>query len=280
MVASYQRKQELKLVSYREAVEGGFHTDWASHDIPVPSFHGVRTLPDYPLEDLVPYIDWAQFFAAWEMRGKFPEILDHPQRGDEARKLYDDARKFLDRIIENRWLRANGVHAFWPAASAGDDVILYEDDERRDELARLHFLRQQWLSEGGGAITRNADFVAPADSGRKDYVGGFAVTGGIGADELVRRCEADHDDYSAIMAKVFADRFAEAFAERLHEIVRREWGYGRDENLSVADMLEEKYRGIRPRPAIRRCPTIRRSGSSSTCWGPSRLQESNSPRVS
>ncbi len=254
MVASYQRKQELKLVSYSEAVEGGFHTDWASHDIPVPSFHGVRTLPDYPLEDLVPYIDWAQFFAAWEMRGKFPEILDHPQRGDEARKLYDDARKFLDRIIENRWLRANGVHAFWPAASAGDDVILYEDDERRDELARLHFLRQQWLSEARRCYYSNADFVAPADSGRKDYVGGFAVTGGIGADELVRRCEADHDDYSAIMAKVFADRFAEAFAERLHEIVRREWGYGRDENLSVADMLEEKYRGIRPAPGYPSLP--------------------------
>ena len=161
MVAAYQRKQELKLVSYREAVEGRFQTDWAAHEIPVPAFLGVRTLADYPLEELLPYIDWAQFFAAWEMRGKFPDILDHPERGPEARKLYDDARKFLDCIIENRWLRASGVYAFWPAASSGDDIILYEDDTRSEEKARLHNLRQQWLSETRQGITTATPISSP-----------------------------------------------------------------------------------------------------------------------
>jgi 5-methyltetrahydrofolate--homocysteine methyltransferase len=254
MVAAYQRKQELKLVSYREAVEGRFPTDWAAHEICVPSFLGVRTLADYPLEELVPYIDWAQFFAAWEMRGKFPEILDHPERGPEARKLYDDAQKFLDQIIENRWLRASGVYAFWPAASLGDDIVLYEDDTRSEEKARLHNLRQQWLTETRRHYYSNADFIAPVASGRKDYMGGFAVTGGLGTDELVRRCEADNDDYSAIMAKVFADRLAEAFAERLHEIARRDWGFGQGENLAIPDMLAEKYRGIRPAPGYPSLP--------------------------
>jgi 5-methyltetrahydrofolate--homocysteine methyltransferase len=254
MVAAYHRKQELKLASYRDAIEGRFQTDWASHEIPVPAFLGVRELCDFPLEELVPYIDWAQFFAAWEMRGKFPEILEHPERGPEARKLYDEARKLLDQIIEKRWLRAAGVYAFWPAAAAGDDIILYEDDTRSEERARLHNLRQQWLSETRQTYYSNADFVAPAESGRKDYMGGFAVTGGLGTDELVARYEKDHDDYSAIMAKVFADRLAEAFAERLHEIARKEWQYGRTEKLSVADMLDEKYRGIRPAPGYPSLP--------------------------
>jgi 5-methyltetrahydrofolate--homocysteine methyltransferase len=254
MVASYHRKQELKLVSYREAVEGRFHTDWTSLDIPVPSFLGTRMLCDYPLEKLLPYIDWAQFFAAWELRGKFPDILDHPERGPAARKLYDDARKLLDQIVEKRWLRANGVYAFWPAASSGDDIILYEDDTRGEEKSRLHNLRQQWLSESRRSYYCNADFVAPIDSGRRDYMGGFAVTGGVGTDELVRRFEADHDDYNAIMAKVFADRLAEAFAERLHEIARQEWGFGKSENLSVAEMIDEKYRGIRPAPGYPSLP--------------------------
>ena len=254
MAAAYQRKQELKLVSFREAIEGRFQTDWAAHEIPVPSFLGVRLLADYPLEELVPYIDWAQFFAAWEMRGKFPEILEHPERGPEARKLYDDARKFLDCIIEKRWLRASGVYAFWPAASAGDDIILYEDDTRREEEARLHNLRQQWLTETRRSYYCNTDFIAPAESGRKDYLGGFAVTGGLGTDELVARCQADNDDYSAIMGKVFADRLAEAFAERLHEIARRDWGFGQGENLTIPDMLAEKYRGVRPAPGYPSLP--------------------------
>ncbi len=254
MTAAYQRRQELKLVSYREACAGRFETDWAAHDIPVPSFLGVRTLVNYPLEDLVPYIDWAQFFAAWEMRGKFPDILKHPERGAEARKLYDDARKFLDEILAKKLLEARGVYAFWPAASSDDDIILFEDDTRGEERARLHNLRQQWLSESRTRYFCNADFVTPLSSGRKDYVGGFAVTGGLGCDELVARCEADNDDYSAIMAKVFADRLAEAFAERLHEIVRQEWGFGKGENLSVDAMLNEKYRGIRPAPGYPSLP--------------------------
>ena len=158
------------------------------------------------------------------------------------------------RSSSNRWLRASGVYAFWPAASSGDDIILYEDDTRSEEKARLHNLRQQWLSETRRHYYCNADFIAPVASGRKDYMGGFAVTGGLGTDELVRRCEADNDDYSAIMAKVFADRLAEAFAERLHEIARHDWGFGQSENLAIADMLAEKYRGIRPAPGYPSLP--------------------------
>ena len=156
--------------------------------------------------------------------------------------------------MQNRWLRASGVYAFWPAASSGDDIILYEDDTRSEEKARLHNLRQQWLSETRRHYYSNADFVAPVASGRKDYMGGFAVTGGLGTDELVRRCEADNDDYSAIMAKVFADRLAEAFAERLHEIARRDWGFGQGEKLTIPEMLAENYRGIRPAPGYPSLP--------------------------
>ena len=151
-------------------------------------------------------------------------------------------------------MRASGVYAFWPAASAGDDIILYEDDVRREEKARLHNLRQQWLTETRRSYYCNADFIAPADSGRKDYVGGFAVTGGLGTDELVQRCQADNDDYGAIMGKVFADRLAEAFAERLHEIARRDWGFGQGENLTIPEMLAEKYRGVRPAPGYPSLP--------------------------
>jgi 5-methyltetrahydrofolate--homocysteine methyltransferase len=254
MAAAYHRRQELKLFPYTEATTGGFKCDWATADIPKPAFLGVRRLVEYPITELVQYIDWAQFFAAWEMRGKFPDILEHPERGTEARKLFDDAQQFLDQVISQRWLEARGVYGFWPAAADGDDVIIYTDDDRKTERTRFFFLRQQWQSETRRTFFCNADFIAPVSSGRKDYIGGFAVTGGLGTDRLVRRFEADHDDYNSIMAKVIADRLAEAFAERLHEIARKDWGYGRDENLTVNDMLDEKYRGIRPAPGYPSVP--------------------------
>jgi 5-methyltetrahydrofolate--homocysteine methyltransferase len=254
MAAAYHRRQELKLFSYAEAAAGKFQCDWATADIPTPAFLGVRKLIDYPITELISYIDWSQFFAAWEMRGSFPAILEHPERGSEARKLFDDAQQFLDCVIAQRWLEARGVYGFWPANSDGDDVIIYTDDERKTERTRLFFLRQQWQSETRQTFFCNADFIAPVSSGRKDYIGGFAVTGGLGTDRLVRRFEADHDDYNSIMAKVIADRLAEAFAERLHELARKDWCYGRDENLSVADMLDEKYRGIRPAPGYPSVP--------------------------
>jgi 5-methyltetrahydrofolate--homocysteine methyltransferase len=206
------------------------------------------------LEEIAKYIDWSPFFWSWELRGKFPEILRHPERGAEATKLYEDGRRLLDEIIENRWLQASGVYGFWPAASIEEDIVVFEDESRAKEITRFHFLRQQWLSDDRDRYYSLADFVAPLESKRQDYLGAFAVTGGLGTDELVRRFEADNDDYGAIMAKVLADRLAEAFAERLHEMARIEWTFGRDENLTVADMIAEKYRGIRPAPGYPSLP--------------------------
>jgi 5-methyltetrahydrofolate--homocysteine methyltransferase len=261
MAAAYKSRQDMKLVSLSEARQKPLATDWATFDIPKPSFIGTRTYEGYPLEELAKYIDWSPFFWSWELRGKFPDILTHPERGEEAKKLYDDGRKLLDTIIGNRWLTANGVYGFWPAAAADEDIIVYDDEGRANEIARFHFLRQQWLSEDRDRYYCLADFVAPANSGRRDYLGAFAVTGGIGTDELVRRFETDNDDYSAIMAKVLADRLAEAFAERLHEIARIDWDFGCNENLSIADMIDEKYRGIRPAPGYPALPdhTLKRT---------------------
>jgi 5-methyltetrahydrofolate--homocysteine methyltransferase len=246
LVASHERREGLKLAPYARAVAGRFRTDWDAVDLPAPSFTGTKVLTDYPLEELARYVDWSPFFWAWELKGKFPKILDHPERGEEARKLYDDGRRLLGRIIAERWLTARGVYGFWPAASEGDDVVLFEDESRHDELARFHFLRQQWTRKGRECYYSLADFVAPRESGRRDYLGAFAVTAGIGATEVVARFEAEQDDYSAIMLKVLADRLAEALAERVHELARIEWTFGCGEGLSVDEMIEERYRGIRP----------------------------------
>jgi len=246
LVASHESRQGLKLVPYAQAVAGRFRTDWAAADLPAPAFTGTRVLDDYPLDELARYIDWSPFFWAWELKGKFPKILDHPERGEEARKLYDDGRRLLERVIAERRLTARGVYGFWPAAAEGDDVVVFEDESRHDELARFHFLRQQWLRKGRECYYSLADFVAPRESRRRDYVGAFAVTAGVGAAEAVARFEAEQDDYSAIMLKVLADRLAEAFAERVHELARVEWTFGRGEGLSIDEMIEERYRGIRP----------------------------------
>ncbi len=254
MVAAFKSRAETRLVPYPEALAGRYKTDWAAIDIPKPSFVGTRAFADYPLEELADYIDWQPFFWAWELRGKFPDIFDHPQHGEEARKLYADAKKLLDEIIKHRWLKARGVYGFWPAASLGDDVLVYEDEARTAEIARFHFLRQQWLSKERNCYYSLADFIAPAENGRKDYLGAFAVTGGMGSAELVQRFEAMNDDYNAIMSKVLADRLAEAFAECLHERARIDWQFGRDENLSIEDMIAEKYRGIRPAPGYPSLP--------------------------
>jgi 5-methyltetrahydrofolate--homocysteine methyltransferase len=254
LVEDYQRRLESNLVSCREARNRRFPTDWSAARIDRPSFLGRRTLADYPLADLAGYIDWSPLFMVWELRGKYPRIFEDPEVGPEARRLHDDARRLLDRIIERRWLRASGVYGFWPAASEGDDILLYEDDARQAEIARLPTLRQQWQRRGQEHFLALADYVAPRDSGREDHLGAFAVTAGLGAAELAARFEAEHDDYSAIMARALADRLAEAFAERLHQIARCDWGYGRDERLGNADLIEEKYRGIRPAPGYPACP--------------------------
>jgi 5-methyltetrahydrofolate--homocysteine methyltransferase len=254
LVEAYQRRQQVELVPYREAVARRFKTDWPSVRIDVPSFTGVRVLDRYSLEDLLPYIDWSPLFMAWELRGKYPRIFDDPAVGPQARQLYDDARRLLDRIVAERLLEAKGVYGFWPAASEGDDILVYADPSRQSELAWLHTLRQQWQRKGQEAFFALADFIAPRQCGRCDYVGAFAVTAGHGCEDLVRRFEAEHDDYSAIMTRALADRLAEAFAERLHQFARCDWGYGGGEQLTNEELIAEKYRGIRPAPGYPACP--------------------------
>lgn len=240
-------------------------------DLPQPEFVGVRTLDSasggsgaggggFTLAALVPYIDWSPFFHAWELRGRFPAILDHPQHGAQARQLYADGRDLLDRIVRDGSLRARAAYGFFPANRVGDDVELYTDASRRDLLARFHFLRQQIPKPDGSPQWCLADFVAPRAPGPEssapppDHLGAFAVTAGHGVAELVERFRADHDDYQAILAEALADRLAEAFAEYLHLRVRREWGYGRHEALTAEQLLAEEYRGIRPAAGYPACP--------------------------
>ncbi len=254
LVASFKQRQAVHLVPYADAVARRFATDWKTVRIDEPSFLGRRVLDDVSLQELARYIDWSPFFMAWEMKGKYPQILSDPVTGDAARKLFDDARRLLDRIISGRLLRARGVYGFWPAAADGDDIVLFTDDSRSKELTRFHTLRQQWERKGQAAFHALADFIAPLDSGRKDYLGAFAVTTGHGCDELVRHFENDLDDYQSIMTKALADRLAEAFAEMLHQQARVDWGYGRDERLSGDDLIAERYRGIRPAPGYPAAP--------------------------
>jgi 5-methyltetrahydrofolate--homocysteine methyltransferase len=198
------------------------------------------------LETLVPFIDWSPFFHTWELRGRYPAIFDDPTVGKQARELFDDAQKLLHRICSEKLLTARGVCAFWPAKASGDDVVIYTDETRTERLATFHFLRQQMKKPPGQFNHCLADFIAPESSQLPDYLGGFAVTAGIGADELAKIFAADHDDYNAILTKALADRLAEAFAEFLHREARAAWGFGRAEKLSQEELLREKYRGIRP----------------------------------
>ncbi len=223
--------------------------------VPVPSFTGARTIDDHPLGDLVPRIDWSPLFTAWELPGRYPAILDDPVVGPQARLLLADARGLLDRIVDERLLRARAAIGLWPANAVDDDIEVYADAGRSSVRARLHTLRQQQRKPAGRPNVAVADFVAPRSSGILDYVGGFAVTAGIGAAELASAFEAERDDYRAIMAKALADRLAEAFAERVHEMVRRElWGYAPDESLSNDDLIAERYQGIRPAPGYPALP--------------------------
>ena len=208
----------------------------------------------FPLEQIVPYIDWSPFFHAWELKGVYPAILEDPKHGEAARELFENGRRLLDEIVGRKLLTANAVHGFFPANSDGDDVVLFVDETRRTEKARLHFLRQQRTKAASEPHYCLSDFVAPIGTGIADYVGAFAVTAGLGVEDLEKRFQKDHDDYNAIMAKALADRLAEAFAELLHARVRREWGYGKDENLTTDDIVHERYRGIRPAPGYPASP--------------------------
>ncbi|MBK9317141.1 MAG: methionine synthase [Acidobacteria bacterium] len=221
--------------------------DWQATELARPSFTGTRVLQDFPLDEIAKFIDWSPFFHTWEMAGVYPRILDDAVVGEQARKLFDDAQALLDRIVRERLLTARGVYGFWPANSVGDDIELYTDESRSHVLATFHTLRQQTEKRSGQHNQALADFIAPRESGRIDFVGAFAVTAGIGLDALCAHFERDHDDYSSIMAKALADRLAEAFAELLHKRARTDW-YRADEILSIEDLIKERYRGIRPAP--------------------------------
>jgi len=248
LVASHQNRQIAKLVPYNEALKRRFTTNWDTVDIPIPEFLGTRVLEDLPLEKLFGYIDWSPFFLTWELRGKYPKILDDPKLGEAARKLFNDAQTMLDHIVQDKLLSAKGSYGFWPAASEGDDIVVYVDNSRTEERCRLHTLRQQWERKGQGHFFSLADFIAPTGSGRKDYLGGFAVTAGLGCDELSAQFDAKLDDYNSILVKSLADRLAEAFAEYLHLQARCAWGFGLQEQLTGEALIAEKYRGIRPAP--------------------------------
>jgi 5-methyltetrahydrofolate--homocysteine methyltransferase len=238
-------------ISLAEARAKRFQIDWKDYAPATPSLIGATALLDHPLADLVPYIDWSPFFATWELRGRYPAILDDKIVGQEARKLLADAQAMLKRMVEERWVTANAVLGMWPANSVGDDIEVYSDNARTQRLAVLHTLRQQIARDPSSdrAQTALADFVAPKASGVGDFIGAFAVTTGIGEEAALERHLAKTDDYGRIMLKALADRLAEAFAERLHALVRRDyWGYAADEKLDSEELIAEKYRGIRPAP--------------------------------
>jgi 5-methyltetrahydrofolate--homocysteine methyltransferase len=248
------KSREKKLITLEQARANRTPIDWSSYTPPKPELLGVRVCATdlvsgsgaITLGDLIPYIDWSPFFHTWELRGRYPAIFDDPTVGKHARELFDDAQELLARISSEKLLTARGVYAFWPAKAIGDDVDIYTDETRTERLATFHFLRQQMKKPLGQFNHCLADFIAPEDSQPFDYLGGFAVTAGIGTDELAKVFAADHDDYNSILTKALADRLAEAFAEFLHSEARVAWGFGREEKLSQEEMLREKYRGIRP----------------------------------
>jgi 5-methyltetrahydrofolate--homocysteine methyltransferase len=251
---AHQDRGPKKLTPIAEARGRKFATDWAAVDVPVPERCGVQVIDEQPLETLVEYIDWTPFFHTWELRGRYPTIFQDATVGPKAKELFDDAQRLLKEIVSKRLLTAKGVYGLFPANSVGDDIEVYADEARNRVLTTFHSLRQQSEKPLDQAHLALADFVAPKDSARRDFIGAFAVTAGIGIEALCERFERDHDDYNSIMAKALADRLAEAFAEYLHARVRREWGYGKDEQLSNEDLIRERYRGIRPAPGYPACP--------------------------
>ena len=251
---AHQDRGPKSLWSLSRSRANRFKTDWTAVDVPKPAFTGVKVIAQQPLAQLIPYIDWSPFFHTWELRGRYPAILEDPVIGSKAKELYEDALKLLRTIVDGRRLTAHGVYGFFPANSQGDDIEVYADESRTSILTRFHTLRQQSEKPEGQANLALADFVAPKDSGRADYLGAFAVTTGVGVDALCGEFERDHDDYNSIMTKALADRLAEAFAEWLHESARAEWGYGKTEQFTKEELIRERYRGIRPAPGYPACP--------------------------
>lgn len=255
IAAAYEKKEKHIYISLSQARKNRFDPGWDNHSPVIPAITGTRYFHNFPLGEIRRYIDWTFFFHAWKMNGKYPAIFRDPLKGAEARQLFNDANDMLDRIVDGKWLQANGVFGLFPCNAEGDDVIVYDDPEGAKVRTVFRFLRSQEQKEPGKPNLCLADFIAPAETGIIDYIGGFAVTAGLGADEKARQFEAEPDDYRAIMVKILADRLAEAFAELLHERVRREfWGYQKDENLDIASLIREEYIGIRPAPGYPACP--------------------------
>ncbi len=249
---SSKQRRLLPLIVARKR---GVNTDWANYHPAIPRKLGITVLKDYPLDELADYIDWSPFFHAWELKGKYPAILEHPRYGEQARNLFTDANSMLKQLITRRWLTANAVFGLFSANSLGDDIEVYADNSRTGSLTILHMLRQQSQRAGEKPLQCLSDFIAPRSSAINDYMGAFAVTTGIGIERQIAIFEADHDDYSAIMLKALADRLAEAFAERLHQRIRTEyWGYAAAETLDCAQLIKEQYCGIRPAPGYPACP--------------------------
>jgi len=252
----YERsKSSDQYIPIEMARQNGLKIDWENASIKKPDQTGIMVLEDFSIEELAKYIDWTFFFHAWKLNGKYPAIFEDPVKGAEAKRLYADAVGFLKVIINKKMLIAKGVIALYPANSTGDDIEVYADEKREKTIHRFHFLRNQQLTQKGSPNLCLADFVSPKSSGKKDYFGGFAVTAGIGLEKWVKYYEDQHDDYKNIMLKILADRLAEAFAERLHELVRKKyWGYDKNENIDLSSMLKEEYAGIRPAPGYPACP--------------------------
>ncbi|MCG5547473.1 methionine synthase [Halorhodospira halochloris] len=250
-----ERQQKVNWINLEQARANRTPIDWSDHQVKPPAEPGVHTWNDFPLEDLVERIDWTPFFKAWELAGRFPQILDDEVVGEEATKLYNDAQQMLQRIVDEQWLTARAVFGLFPANGVGDDTEVYADESRSQVMTTLRHLRQQTEKPEGKPHQSLGDFVAPKETGLEDWIGAFAVTAGIGIDEHLERFEAEGDTYSSILLKALADRLAEAFAERLHELVRKDvWGYAAEEDLSNDDLIKERYQGIRPAPGYPACP--------------------------
>ncbi len=249
------QRRHARRATLAEARANRHPIDWRNYTPPPPSFTGRKSFDDYPLDELVEYIDWGPFFRSWDLAGSFPRILDDETVGAAARELFADAEKMLHRIVDEAWLRARAVIGIWPAASVSDDIVVYADADRRESLATFYTLRQQMDRGPGRANLALADFIAPRDAGLPDHLGAFTVSTGFGLEDVVAGFESAHDDYSAIMAKALADRLAEAFAERMHQRVRTEfWSYAAEESLTSEALIQEQYRGIRPAPGYPACP--------------------------
>ncbi len=250
------RRSRSKITTLEKARANGVKIEWEGYTPPKPNLLGVKTLEDYPLAEIRPYIDWTPFFHSWQLKGSYPKIFDDPEKGEEAKKLFTESQALLERMIEEKWISANAVFGLFPAnLLPNDSVEVYTDESRKKVLTELHFLRQQKQKPPGRPNQSLADFIAPKETGLEDHIGLFAVTAGIGADKIARRFEDENDVYNSIMVKALADRFAEAFAELLHERVRKEfWGYAAEENLDTEAIIKEEYRGIRPAPGYPACP--------------------------